>query len=337
MSKVRWSESDLTAIEGEAIAWVQKLVSEEATAADVKASADWRAQSEEHEAAFIATKQDWDRARVVARSVGTGEADIYAEMDAFRMRRKSLNRRALLAGGMATIVGAGTIYGALRPPFGLWPSLAELNADYHTKTGEQQKVTFAGDVAINLNTQTSLAIRPPEGENNRIELIGGEASFALPARSDRGLSVLAADGRSISNGGKFDVRYTPDSKQPLVNVTCFDGRVRIETHLEAVDLGPRESVRYSALGLTRVTVVDPEIASEWQRGIIEFRATPLAEAVEEINRYRPGRIVLRNEALGRQPVGGRFRIDQMEMLLRQIELTFNAKLQRFPGGLVFLS
>lgn len=337
MSKARWSGSDLTAIEDEAIAWVQKLVSEESTTTDLKASAAWRAQSEEHEAAFVAAKQDWDRAKTVAHALSNRGADIYGEMDAFRARRTSFNRRAMLTGGVATIAAAGTVYVALRPPFGLWPSLAELNADYHTKTGEQQKINFAGDVAINLNTQTSLTIRSPDGVNDRVELIGGEASFALPPRTTRGLSVLAADGRSISSGGKFDVRYTPESRQPLVNVTCFDGRVRIETHLAAVDLGPGESVRYSALGLTRVAIVDPEIASEWQRGIVEFRATPLAEAVDEINRYRPGRIVLRNEALAKKPVGGRFRIDQMEMLLRQIELTFNAKLQRFPGGIVFLS
>ena len=251
-------------------------------------------------------------------------------------QRKTVNRRSILLGG-AVVVVAGAAYGAARPPFGLWPSLAELNADYHTRTGEQQHITLAGDVAVSLNTQTSLAVLSTDDAHDRVELIGGEASFILPAGVARSFSVLAAGGKAITNGGKFDVRYTPGSGDAFVSVTCFDGHVRIEKDVNAADLGPGERVRYGSSGLTQVAAVDPTIASEWQRGIVEFRATPLAEAVEEINRYRPGRIILRNDALGRQPLSGRFRIDQMDMVLAQLEFAFSARVQRWPGGFVVLS
>jgi transmembrane sensor len=77
--------------------------------------------------------------------------------------------------------------------------------------------------------------------------------------------------------------------------------------------------------------------SEWQRGVVEFRDVRLADAVEEINRYRPGRLVLMSKALGEKQLNGRFRIDQMEKVLLQLEYAFNAKLKRLPGGIVLLS
>lgn len=336
MSKAHRPGPDLNAIEGEAIAWVQKLASVETTAADLAALADWRAQSAAHDTAFAAAERIWGKAAVAARALGNPDDDIHAELEALRVQDKTASRRTVLLGG-AIVIAAGAAYGAARPPFGLWPSLAELRADYHTRTGEQQHITFAGGVAISLNTQTSLAVRSADDAQDHVELIGGEASFALPARAARSFSVLAAGGKAITNGGKFDVRYTPGSGDAIVSVTCFDGRVRIEKDVDAADLGPGERVRYGSSGLTQVAAVDPVIASEWQRGIVEFRATPLVEAVEEINRYRPGRIILRNEALGRQPLSGRFRIDQMDMVLAQLEFAFNAKLQRLPGGIVLLS
>lgn len=336
MSRARRLGSDLNAIEGEAIAWVQKLTSGEATAADRAALVHWRAQSAEHETAFAAAERIWGKAAVAARALGNPDDDIHAELDALRAQRKSASRRSILLGG-AVVVAAGAAYGMARPPFGLWPSLAELRADYHTRTGEQQNITFAGDVAISLNTQTSLVVRLADGAHDRIELVDGEASFVLPARAARSFSVLAAGGSAVTNGGRFDVRYTPGGGDALVSVTCFDGRVRIEKDVDAADLGPGQRVRYGASGLTQVAAVDPAIASEWQRGIVEFRGTPLSEAVEEINRYRPGRIILMSKALGQQPISGRFRIDQMDKVLAQLEFAFNARVQRLPGGFVLLS
>jgi transmembrane sensor len=250
-------------------------------------------------------------------------------------QRKVVNRRMIIGGSVAALA-AITVYGTISPPLGLWPSFAEFAADYRTGTGEQRKVTFANNVAINLNTQTSLAIRSAGGAEDRIELIAGEAAFAA-SRRDQPFVVLAAKGRAVAESARFDVRHTASGDRSLVTVTCFEGAVRIEYGAEAAALAPGQRLDYDATGLGRIASVDPIVASDWQRGIVEFRGTPLNEAIEEINRYRPGRIILMNDTLRQKQLSGRFRIDQMDKVLLQLEHAFNAKLQRIPGGIVLLS
>jgi transmembrane sensor len=335
MSKLLHRGPDLAPIKREAVAWVQKLLSREATREDIEALKRWQAQSPAHAAAFSEATRVWSKAGAVGRLLQDPGEDLLSTLDVLRRQRRAMNRRMILGGGVATLA-AVSVYAMIRPPLDLWPSLSELNADYRTGTGEQRNVTFANDIAINLNTQTSLAIRPPEGEQDRIELISGEAAFAT-SRATRPFIVLAADGKAIAGSGRFAVRHTTAGERDPVSVTCFEGSVRIEHKAEVADLRPSQSVRYDASGLGQIAPIDPIAASEWQRGIVEFKGTPLVEAVEEINRYRPGRIILVSAALGQKQLSGRFRIDQMDKVLLQLERAFSARLQRLPGGIVLIS
>jgi transmembrane sensor len=335
MNKALHRNPGLVPAEQEAVAWVQKLVSGEATAADVEVFKHWCAESPAHASAFVEAKRVWGRVGAAGRALHDPKEDLAAELDALGRDRKVMNRRMIVGGG-AAVVAAASIYGVISPPFGLWPSFSELDADYRTGTGEQRNVTFASNVAISLNTQTSLAIRPAERAEDRIELISGEASFAT-SRAARSFAVLAANGKTITASGRFDVRYTTTGERFPVRVTCFEGTVRIEHRNEAADLGPGRRVQYGAAGLGQIGAIDPVAASDWQRGIVEFHGTPLTKAVQEINRYRPGRIILMSATLAQKEISGRFHIDQMDEVLLQLQHAFGARLQHLPGGIVLVS
>lgn len=321
--------------EREAVDWLQKLTSGEMTPQDIAALESWRARSPLHEAAFVETKRLWRTAGIAGHALFDPDENFVARLDAVGRHRRTMTRRAVLGGSIAAL--GALVYGVVNPPFGLWSSLSELTADYRTGTGEQRHVTFAGEVTIGLNTQTSLAVRPAEAGEDRVELITGEASFATRPRAARSLVVLAADGRTIAEAGRFDIRYTGSGERSPVSVTCFEGVVRIERGTDVADLRPGQRVRYDMAGLSQVASVDPQLASAWQRGVVEFRGTPLVEVLEEINRYRPGRIILMNAALGQKQLSGRFRIDHMNEALLGLERAFSPKLQRLPGGIVLLS
>lgn len=322
------------AISAEAVALVQKLSSGEATPAEIEAAAKWRQQSAEHEMAFAEASRVWGKVRSAAKMLAQDDNDVFAELDRLR-RRSTMSRRALLGGGVAAL--AATAYGAVHPPLGLWPSFAELRADYRTRTGEQRQVTIADDIAVRLNTQTSLSVDRSGGPDERIELVTGEASFALPAQPAKSLVILAAAGKTIVQAGRADLRLLGTGDAARVSVTCFDGQCRTELGSTGVDLQPGHRVLYNGTNINRVASVDPADASAWQRGIVEFRGTRLADAIEEINRYRPGQIILANRELGQKQLSGRFRIDQMDMVLVQLEQAFSAHVRNLPGGIVILT
>lgn len=320
---IRDQDIQLEPLEREAHRWVTLLVSGEATTADAEALKHWRKQSPAHEAAFVGAARRW-------KDFGPAGRDLLAQGDAPVWKPPLVSRRTML-GGTAAVVGAAG-YTIAQPPLGLWPSFTELTADYRTATGEQRQVTLADDVSVRMNTQTSLAV-PSSADTEQIKLIAGEASFAMPLHARNHLVVLAGDGRTVASRARFDVRNVGS----FVCVTCFDGEIRVEHGTQTAALGAKLQVRYNGNGLQPVVSIDPTEAAAWQDGVLIFRLTPLSDVVAEINRYRPGKVILMNSALASNPVNGRFRIQRIDEVLVWIEQAFNATSRSLPGGILLLS
>jgi transmembrane sensor len=317
-------ETDL--LKRDARRWVTQLVSGDATTADAEALARWRRQSTAHEAAFAEALRLW-------KSLGPGGRTFIQKrgVPVWSGRPARMRRRAFL-GGAGALAAAAAAYGFIDPPLGLWPSFDELKADYRTATGEQRRITVA-DVAVQMNTQTSIAIAPRTGDTERVTLIVGEASFSMPSQSQNPLIVLAAGGRALANQARFDVRNVGAS----VCVTCLDGQVRVEQGAQTAMLGAGRQLTYDEASFGEVFAVDPVEATSWQDGFIVFRYTPLVAAIAEINRYRPGKVILLDAALGRKAVSGRFRIRRIDEVLAWIERATGASSRALPGGIVLLS
>lgn len=318
------------AVNQQAVAWIRRLTSGNATAADAAELRRWRSQSPAHAAAFAAARRLWKDLEPAGNNVRLRE-------EASGLPHASLvGRRAFIGGGLMAASAAG-IYAVARPPLGLWPSYSELTADYRTEAGEQRNVMLSDGVSIRMNTRTSIAIDPSDADFDKIELIAGEASFSTAGRGGRAFAVRAADRRITGETAQFDVRYVQAPVAPCVRVTCISGEVRVERAGEVATVPGGRRVHYDARKVAPLEIVDTEVASAWQRGLLVFRFTPLSDVVEEVNRYRPGRIIVTSTALGRMPVSGRFRIDNLEELLTRIEQAFGAKVRSLPGGVVLLS
>lgn len=314
--------SEADALKRDARRWVRQLVSGEATTADADAVKLWRRQSAAHEAAFAEAVRVW-------KSLGPGGRAFVETRGApvWSGQRQAMTRRAMMAGAGA-LAASGAAYAIVEPPLDLWPSLDEFRADYRTATGEQRRVAVS-DVAIQMNTQTSIAVQADAG----IRLIAGEASFSMPAQPARQLIVLAREGRTIARRARFDVRSIGAS----TCVTCLDGEVQVEAGGRSTSVGAGEQITYDDTDLRPAVAVDPREVTSWQDGYIVFRATPLSDAVAEINRYRPGKVMVLGATLGRRTVSGRFRIERTDEILGWIERAVGATSRSLPGGLVLLS
>jgi transmembrane sensor len=314
-----------TELEREALAKVLRLISGEATVADVEDAARWQNQSPEHSHAFALARRLWDRLGPAGRNVveRRGEDILPARSGGSRGR---LTRRAMIGGAVA----ASAAYAIARPPWGLWPSFSELAADYRTTTGEQQQITLTDGAAVELNTQTSIALQSLAAENPRIELISGEAAITTGPGST---IVIAGDGRISARNASFDVRHDNDASC----VTCLDGVVQVERHNAVVTLAARYQVTYAARGLEAPVAIDPADVTAWRVGLLVFHETPLSAVVAEINRYRPGKIVVLNADLARRRINARFHVGNVDEIMSLAQQVLGARVVSLPGGLVLLS
>ena len=150
-----------------------------------------------------------------------------------------LARRAFI-GGAAALAASVSGLAIVRPPLGLWPSLFELTADYRTRTGERRNIEVAGSVSVELNTRTSIDLRPGSDGIEAIELLAGEAIIAKQSDPTRAFAVLAGDGRATATRASFNIRKDGDT----VCVTCIQGDVRIQHRQGIATLREQQQVAY---------------------------------------------------------------------------------------------
>lgn len=318
-------QRELTPIEREAHAWIRRLTSGEARAADAAALRHWCGQSPAHATAFSEASQFWQ---------AFGLADAGLRDDSKTIGRRSVvsgritTRRAFVGGALAASAAGAMV---VHPPLDLWPSLAEFRADYRTATGEQREIAMAEGMSVQLDSQTSLNVAG--GGSDGIELVSGQASFKIPDVAARSVTVMARGGKTSAVSAQFDIRVSG----PAVCVSCLANHVEVEYRGRRAMLAERQQVSYNKDGLAAILTIDPATVSAWQRGLLIFNMSPLADVIDELNRYRSGRIVLVNSDLSRLPVNGRFRIDRPDEALAQLRVAFGVRTRSLPGGIVLLS
>jgi transmembrane sensor len=324
------THSGFSSLDDEACEWVERFAHGRGRRADVAALKQWMARSSAHAEAFDRISRTWTSLEPVGHKLavkGLASSRLRYQTRTVARGQSGIGRRAFIGGALAASA-AGAAIMAARPPLELWPSWSELRADFRTNPGEQRQVTLADQVSIDLNTRTSVAVRSTGAE---AQLIAGEAMISSPPQMTAPFTLLAADGRVVATGARFNVRIDGQA----VCVTCLAGDVRVE-QLTSTLLPVGQQVRYSGQGMSQPVTVDPMVVAAWQDGIVVFESTPIADVIAEVNRYRPGRIILTNRDLGRRVFDARLRIENIGNVVRQIELAFGAHATELPGGIVFL-
>ncbi|WP_322516775.1 FecR domain-containing protein [Rhodopseudomonas palustris] len=320
---------ELDAVQRQALAWVIRLNSGEATSDDAAALAMWRKRGPEYEETFREAVRQW-------HTFGDATRELLGRTDAAPTRpvrsRVVVSRRFVIGGSMAAAAAVGGVYVAAQPPLGLWPSIEELAADYRTGKGERRTIALAQNMAVKLNTQTALSVRSAASAP-RVELVSGEAAVDVKSQA-AAVAVDAGGGRIETLEANFNVRCI-DHKVSLV---CFSGALQVDWKGQRAALTTSQQLTYSEEGgLTPVSPADPEQATAWQRGLLLVRDWPVERLVAEINRYRPGRIVIMDDRLGRRMISGTFYLDHLDDVVAQVRGLFGASARTLPGGILLLS
>jgi transmembrane sensor len=325
-------DSRLGSLDQEAYDWVVRFVAGGAQSADMAALKQWVARSPAHRKAF-------DRASLLWKATGPAGQELLTDQALVptptgqRTAASRMTRRGFVGGALAASVAGIAWMAVRRPPLALWPSVTELASDYRTAPGVQRKLALSDQVAIELNSRTSINVRSTDGAADQIDLISGEAAIALTANATKLLSVRA--GRGETTGGA-DARFNVRCDDQIISVTCVAGHVQVDQGNTALSLPAGQQLRYSSRGLEAPMKADLAVITAWQNGVVIFQSTPIAEVVAEINRYRTGRVILTNAALGRRIFNARVPIENIDRVVGQIAETFGAGLTALPGGIVLL-
>ncbi|WP_234266268.1 FecR family protein [Hydrogenophaga sp. NFH-34] len=189
---------------------------------------------------------------------------------------------------------------------------------FRTERGQQQQVPLADGSRLRLDTATQLEVRFYR-QRREVRLLDGQAVFEVQP-DGRPFHVLAGSTRVTVVGTRFAVRYTPGLPgHSGVQVAVEEGRVRVARRdpVQEADgrydlqagtlLGAGQQVGADRQGVPgRVAAVPADGIAPWRERRVSFVDVPLAQALAELERYRPTGLVVRDPAVAALRLSGSF-------------------------------
>ncbi len=218
-------------------------------------------------------------------------------------------------------------------------------ARYVTRIGEQKTVTLTDGSTITLNTGTQLLV---EFFNDRrsIRLEKGEAYFDIardplrPLSVDveaRQVTVLGTQFNILKSGNKFSLSVVDGV------VALHRANEEISSSLPVLSASPGETVRVTRPAAFRVQAgmvaefdsdkrelsayqqTDMSAVHSWRTGILQFKAVPLSEVIQTLNRYSGKKIVIEDTEIQNQKVFATVRLARLDKALALLEETMPVK------------
>ncbi|MNG10378.1 fec operon regulator FecR [compost metagenome] len=145
--------------------------------------------------------------------------------------------------------------------------------------------------------------------------------------------VEAEKGQARVLGTQFEVRLQPHGAQ----VTVLSGRVGVtaDKHAEQQILTAGQQVAYGEGTAEKLHAVDSEAQLAWRQGWLNYYKAPLADVVQDLRRYYPGRIVLLNDDLAARRVSGSFPSKDPQAVLSSLQGVMGFE-QQAVGHLIIL-
>lgn len=184
---------------------------------------------------------------------------------------------------------------------------------FATAKGEHRSFQLADASTVTLNTDSRVAVAFRGGER-RLELIRGQAFFAVAHDKSRPF-VVAVDGRTVTAlGTRFEIRAEPAS----VRVVLVEGKVAVTRERgPPVVMRPGQQLLAGPRGVT-VSAADVSAVDDWQRGIVTFKETTLAAAAAELNRYSRAQLKVDDPRIAGLTVSGVFQTSDARRFARTI-------------------
>lgn len=203
---------------------------------------------------------------------------------------------------------------------------------FATPADQQRDITLADSSVVHLDVGSEIAVHMTDHSRD-ITLTRGRALFDVAKDRKRPFAVTAAGTRTTALGTRFQVQTSSER----VVVVLTEGSVSVAQADWEGRLTPGEQLTLQGSGTAPVKLsVDTHMATSWSRGRLVFRGTPLAEALEEVNRYSTRKLRLADPSLASLPVGGSFIAGDSELVLSAFVAALPLRAVEGGGGEILL-
>jgi transmembrane sensor len=309
-------------IKFEAGAWVEQQDNRELDQAEQAEFDAWLSESLAHRVAY------W-RADAVWRSANRLGALRPSKVSSIELRERRMV--PMLVRVAAAVAMIGVVIGASH----LFLS-GTAEKTYATPVGGHRTLVLDDGSIIELNTDTVL--HTALNSSQRLVMLDhGEVYFQIKHDAARPFVVKVAGHKVTDLGTKFLIR----ADEGQLEVALMEGRARLDTadawiQRHSAVLLPGDVIVATANSMSRNTRTTRQLDSDlgWQRGVIVFYRTPLAEAAEQFNRYNHEKIVIADASLNALPINGTLAANDPEQFTRVLRNLFDVRTEKRGDGIV---
>lgn len=189
-------------------------------------------------------------------------------------------------------------------------------SDYRTSLGQQHTVELEDGSRVHLDSESAIAVSY-YGDRREVHLLAGQAFFDVAPDKARPFSVSAQALQITVTGTAFNVAIRRNG----LAVAVQHGSVRVaedgNTLASALSAGDRLRWQPEKHEATRDKLPVSQIAT-WQKGQLVVRDARIADVLEELRPYLPGKVALRDSSLGEQRVTGVYALADPDAALRAV-------------------
>jgi transmembrane sensor len=302
---------------------------------------EWLTADQQHAAVFNELVGTWQMLDQLQVPAGASEAKPKPEPDTTRWRQSRWLRWTLPFVAVASLAIGYLSY---------WRPM-HFRGESATEIGALRTMRLPDGSSVRLNTDSEISVQfSPDAR--RVDLLRGEANFAVEKDPTRPFTVTANRVAVRAVGTAFNVRLAEKSVEVLV----LEGKVQVNDSASGASLLARPAERTVATEppvlasgqravvplpepvLTRLAPAQAIVTSlredemlrrnAWQDRRLEFESAPLAEIVAEFNRFNRSKLVIADRDLGEQRFGGSFRAGDAEGLVRMLRENFGVRAEQ---------
>lgn len=317
------NEPQLPELKQQAIDWLIRLRSDDLNDGEMYAFADWLSQTPAHSSAFAAAEKLFNDMTDAAKSpAARTELQTKASQPAIANSQIPPRKRPMRWLAPAFALAAAWLFAVILAGLHQAHPLDSYLSDYHTETGELRDIQLADGSRLLLNTDTTVSVDFNDSLR-RITLHHGQARFTVAKDAQRPFEVMSDDLIVRALGTVFEV-YNPDPGEISVTVQEHAVAARVQSGAQAsmgssVDIQQGQQLRYRpGSPLQPPEPVELSQTAAWQQHRLFINDKPLSELIEELNRYRSGRIFLSDEQLKNLRVTGVFSLDNPDDALNSV-------------------